>query len=315
MCSQQATVHKLRSRTVMQVASIEQISARIAGGRHASEGRVEILINNESEWGLVCGDGWSLFEATVVCRSLGLGFAEHSLQTAYFGGQNMSTRISGVKCKGHEKSITECSIQHFGASVRCAQNGDNFVAGVICTQELPDLVLDVSELQSSIYLEDRPLALLQCAIEENCVSNSLISANMNAFNWFYERRRLMRFTTRIGNIGTADFKPFRPKHAWLWHSCHRHFHSMEVFAHFELFTSDGKRAAEGHKASFCLEDNFCQQGSPAKYNCSNYGDQGISVGCIDSYLHNIDCQWIDITEMPSGIYQLKEIKKEVSQNV
>lgn len=83
---------------------------------------------------------------------------------------------------------------------------------------------------------------------------------------------------------------------------------MEVFAHFDVINGEGKRVAEGHKASFCLEDNNCLPGVKAKYSCDNFGDQGISVGCIDTYMNTIDCQWIDITDIPSGLYTLKVIK-------
>lgn len=32
---------------------------------------------------------------------------------------------------------------------------------------------------------------------------------------------------------------------------------------------------------------------------------GISVNCSDVYLYNLDCQWVDITELPRGSYILK----------
>lgn len=50
---------------------------------------------------------------------------------------------------------------------------------------------------------------------------------------------------------------------------------MEVFATFNIYDHVGHKVAEGHKASFCLEDNQCMPGVQPRYACANYGDQGI----------------------------------------
>ena len=63
--------------------------------------------------------------------------------------------------------------------------------------------------------------------------------------------------------------------------------------------------AHGHKASFCLEDSDCEPGFMKVYNCANKGDQGISVNCADNYKNTLDCQWIDITDVPYGNYSLR----------
>ena len=80
---------------------------------------------------------------------------------------------------------------------------------------------------------------------------------------------------------------------------------MEVFATFDIMDSKGVKVAEGHKASFCLEDNQCMPGIKPFYACANFGDQGISVNCTDIYRHNIDCQWVDISELNPGMYTFK----------
>lgn len=49
-----------------------------------------------SEWGVVCGDGWGLLEAGIICKQLGLGFANAAIQTDFFGG-----RYSKVCYKDH----------------------------------------------------------------------------------------------------------------------------------------------------------------------------------------------------------------------
>ncbi|KAF7490458.1 Lysyl oxidase -like protein 2 [Sarcoptes scabiei] len=262
----------------------------------------------ENEWHQVCADGWSINEAQVVCRELDLEFVDSivSLDHASSSGMTLisSKIVAGIKCNGEEASLSECR------KIFPNYCPDNHIVAMSCVPSLADLTPDASIVQQSAFIEERSIMFLQCALEENCLSDSAYKIDRNDPSWIFETRKLLRFTASIKNIGNADFLPNQSKNKWIWHSCHQHYHSMEVFAHFEIIDlSTNSSIVEGHKASFCLEDNECDQDDEvldrSRYACADFGDQGISVGCVDIYKYDLDCQWIDITDLHAGSYILK----------
>nr|XP_013810451.1 PREDICTED: lysyl oxidase homolog 4 [Apteryx mantelli mantelli] len=105
-----------------------------------------------------------------------------------------------------------------------------------------------------------------------------LSQSADHMQWPYGHRRLLRFSSQIHNLGRADFRPRMGRHAWTWHQCHQ------------------------------LQRRFA---------CANFGEQGVSVGCWDTYRHDIDCQWVDITDVPPGSYTFQVVvnpKHEVAES-
>ncbi|XP_058504502.1 lysyl oxidase-like 5b [Solea solea] len=166
---------------------------------------------------------------------------------------------------------------------------------------LPDLVPDPYAIQAGAYVQRMQMYALRCAAEENCLARSAYGHAVRDIDF----RVLLRFPQKVKNQGTTDFLPVKPRYQWDWHSCHQHFHSMDAFSNYDLLDAlSGLKVAEGHKASFCLEDTGCDPGFRRRYACTAH-TQGLSPGCHDTYAANIDCQWIDITDVPPGNYILK----------
>lgn len=174
-----------------------------------------------------------------------------------------------------------------GAVSRC----ENAPMGVC---PLPDLTVSAERATSSSFVEWRFFEANDCAIVEGCVE---------APGW----RRLLRFDTFTPNVGTADFvmgEPSAHPDLFEFSSCHGHYH-FNGYAEYGLYDASGMQVARGHKQAFCLLDSerFSADASPlARYSCS---DQGIQRGWGDVYTAGLDCQWVDVTDVPQGDYSLQ----------
>jgi len=164
---------------------------------------------------------------------------------------------------------------------------------------LPDLTIDKTRLQSSAIVKTSMFKTTDCAMVEGCVSG-------------IGKRKLLRFDVATPNIGDADMILGDPKlnptdangqPLFVYSPCHGHYH-FSGYALYELLNGAGATVLTGRKQAFCLEDyeRYSSTAGPAKYTCSI---QGISVGWQDTYGSYLDCQWLDITNIPTGNYQLR----------
>jgi hypothetical protein len=152
----------------------------------------------------------------------------------------------------------------------------------------PDLIVDGNTLLSSLNMgivngNDA------CLIGEGCLSG-------------YGARNVINFSTRIANIGDADYyigAPATGNSQFVFDQCHGHWH-YAGYAMYNIYDSLGVPLQAGFKNGFCVLDLQCFGGT-AKYGCSN---MGISAGCADIYGAGLACQWLDITNVPAGRYTL-----------
>lgn len=150
----------------------------------------------------------------------------------------------------------------------------------------PDLLIRQDVLETSIYLSTIDNTD-QCLIEEGCLQG-------------YGQRDIIRFSTRIDNIGQKDYfigQPDIESDQFTFDNCHNHFH-YDGYAEYILFDEEGTLYPIGFKNGFCVLDLGCDIGSP-QYGCSF---MGISAGCYDEYWSALECQWIDVTDVPDGDY-------------
>ncbi|XP_062127134.1 LOW QUALITY PROTEIN: protein-lysine 6-oxidase-like [Drosophila sulfurigaster albostrigata] len=257
------------------------------------EGRVEVSFDYGETWGTICSNNWTKREGNVVCRQLGLGYASMATMSTQHGDtKRYPLGMVGISCRGSERRLSECR-RESRFPVACGSSNRN-VATVACVNHTPDLELGLKEIEVNAFLDSVPMTNLTCAMEENCLSaDAYIIRRTNPSGI----RKLLRFAVKAKNVGDADVSPYANYRDWTWHQCHMHFHSVTVFATFDVYNQRYEKVAQGHKASFCLEDTECNPGVNKKYTCGNT-TQGISPGCADVYSTELDCQWVDVTTVP-----------------
>eukprot|EP00731_Ephydatia_muelleri_P031793 Em0023g300a len=102
---------------------------RLMGGLSASQGRVEVCINNT--YGTVCDDHWDQLDAKVACSQLNLSSTiVVALRGAYFGTGTGPIYLDDLLCSGTESSLLQCNRKVVSIGINdCAHSED---AGVAC---------------------------------------------------------------------------------------------------------------------------------------------------------------------------------------
>lgn len=161
----------------------------------------------------------------------------------------------------------------------------------------PDLLVDAQYLRNTIEEDFVDVPTNSCLINEACVTGA-------------GRRRVVRFGTRIANIGNEDMvigEPADGNPLWEWDPCHGHFH-FEDYADYDLIdVMSGGALPIGTKNGFCVMDLETWDPELAVNGCETFDcrNQGIGAGCSDVYDAALQCQWIDITGIPNGQYDLR----------
>ena len=100
-----------------------------SGGSTPSRGHVEVL--HKGEWGHVCGNGWNIEMAIVVCKQLGFPTAEGAITVDNVAIDKSSIFLHSYGCTGDEVAIHYC--RHRGWKKHKCSLSKHGIAGAICT--------------------------------------------------------------------------------------------------------------------------------------------------------------------------------------
>uniref|UniRef100_A0A8C2GDI6 SRCR domain-containing protein n=1 Tax=Cyprinus carpio TaxID=7962 RepID=A0A8C2GDI6_CYPCA len=105
---------------------LDIINVRLVNGTSYCAGRVEVL--HRGQWGTVCGLGWDLADAAVVCRELDCGEPVDALGDAHFGLGSRPVLMKIAICTGSESTLKKCG------SIKLPDKCLDKSAQVICSE-------------------------------------------------------------------------------------------------------------------------------------------------------------------------------------
>ena len=203
------------------------------------------------------------------------------------------TCVEGEMCLDHpvtgQQCVTECYEDRQCGDL-CCPLGSTCVDGEC---PLPDIWAEREVASDTMRLVERTFEEGDCVIVEGCVMAP-------------GTRKLLRFSLSTPNtgdghlhLGQEDEQP----ELFEYSECHDHYH-FNSYAAYDLLNEAGEVVAPGHKQAFCLTDleRYKRDAGPPNYNCSY---QGISRGWSDVYARDLDCQWVDVTDVEPGEYRLR----------
>ncbi|EGW08687.1 Scavenger receptor cysteine-rich type 1 protein M130 [Cricetulus griseus] len=127
-----------------QVVCTGHVEARLLGGTHPCEGRLEVL--RGLTWGTVCYDDLDLPTAHVVCRELGCGTAVSILGSSHFGYGSGPVWTEAFRCVGNESLLFHCLRE---PGHQCGHDED---AALTCSGEKFRLVNGSSSCEGRVEL-------------------------------------------------------------------------------------------------------------------------------------------------------------------
>jgi hypothetical protein len=170
---------------------------------------------------------------------------------------------------------------------------DGYAACELHAGELPDLGIDADAIRRSVSVRDGYFDASSCEVAEQCVGG-------------VGKRRLLQFSASVQNFGGAPAELPGPTVApdlFRYDSCHEHDH-LVGFASYELLDAQGDVVVAGHKQGYYLLDTvaYCDV---ERVEHPGGDVLWISPGWSDVYPAGLACQWVDITDVQDGDYQLR----------